>query len=135
LRPIVERTSPNVLDEFTGKVVDVVLEKNTFADSDTDQYHISMEASDVDVKGKTGLIHEWIRLSPKTKQEAVPEGSVMDKYLTALELVLPEAKKEKAIDGALKLMIGKAFIFKKVKLGRSFEGHPARAMWTPHARA
>jgi hypothetical protein len=131
---VVERTSPNILEEFKGEVVSVDLEKNQFADSESDQYHVSIKGLDIEVSGKTGLIHEWIRLSPKTRQEAVPEGSIVDKYLTQLELVLPEAKKMKTVDEAFKLMVGKSFVFKKVKLGKSFEGHAARSIWIPHSR-
>jgi hypothetical protein len=128
---MVDRVGANVLDEFEGKVVDVVLEKNTFADSESSQYHITMSGENIEVKGKTGVIHEWIRLSPKTTEESIPEGSIVDKYLTQLEIVLPEAKKAKTLADAFVLMKGKTFLFKKVKLGKAFEGHPARALWLP----
>ena len=128
---IVERTGQNMLEEFEGKVIDVVLEKNTFADNETSQYHLTIEGLNIDVKGKTGHIHEWIRLSPKAKEEAVPEGSIVDKYLTQLEIVLPEVKKAKTLGDAFGMMKGKSFVFKKVKLGRAFEGNPARSLWLP----
>jgi hypothetical protein len=128
---MVERTAPTGLESFEGKVVDIVLEKNTFQDTESDQYHISMEPTTLAVKGKTGFLHEWLRLSPKTTQTAVPEGSVVERYLAQVELCIPEARKEKTLDAALKLMKGRLFEFRKVKLGRSYEGRPAREVWTP----
>jgi hypothetical protein len=128
---MVERVGANILEEFEGRVIDVVLEKNQFADSESDQFHVTMEGLNIEVKGKTGVLHEWIRLSPKTTQESIPEGSIIDKYLTQLEIVLPEAKKAKTLNEAFGLMKGKVFLFKKIKLGKAFEGHPARAVWLP----
>lgn len=128
---MVDRMTQTGLEEFEGKVMDVVLEKNTFQDTESDQYHITMEPTTLTVKGKTGLLHEWLRLSPKTTQTAVPEGSVVERYLAQVELCLTEARKLKTLDEALKLMKGKTFLFKKVKLGRSYEGRPAREVWTP----
>lgn len=125
------RQTANILDEFKGVVEDVILEKNTLADAEQDQYHIVMNPEDVEVKGKTGKLHEWIRLSPKTTQESIPEGSIIDKFLTQLEIVLPDSKKAKTLDEAFGMMKDKKFLFKRVKLGKSFEGHPARSVWTP----
>jgi hypothetical protein len=127
---MVERTQPQGLEEFTGKVEDVVLEKNTFADTESDQYHIIMVPIDIKVGGKTERLHEWIRLSPKTTQTSIPEGSVVDRYLQQVEVCIPAAKKAKTIAEALGMMKGRTFKFKKVKLGRSFEGKPAREVWT-----
>jgi hypothetical protein len=126
---MVTRTQANLLEEFKGKVEDVILEKNTFSDVEADQYHIIMAPIDVKVAGKTERLHEWVRLSPKTTQMSIPEGSIVDRYLQQVEACLPEAKKAKTINEALELMKGHTFQFKRVKLGRSFEGKPAREMW------
>ena len=131
MRPIVERTTQTGMEEFEGTVKDVVLEKNSFQDEISDQYHITMEPTTLVIKGKTGFLHEWLRLSPKTTQTAVPEGSVVERYLAQVELCLSEARKAKTLNEALALMKGKTFLFKKVKLGRSYEGRPAREVWTP----
>jgi hypothetical protein len=128
---MVDRVTQTGLEEFEGKVVDIVLEKNTFQDTESDQYHITMEPTTLTIKGKTGFLHEWLRLSPKTTQTAVPEGSVVERYLAQVELCLTDARKEKTLSGALNMMKGKTFLFKKVKLGRSYEGRPAREVWTP----
>jgi hypothetical protein len=128
---MVERKQAGTFDEFVGKVVDVSREKNEFGDNDNDQYHITMQPTDREIKGSTGLMHEWIRLSAKASEESIPEGSVMDKYLTQVELLMPAAKKEKSILGALSVLKGKTFVFRKVKLGRSYEGHEAKGYWVP----
>jgi len=128
---MVERVTQTLMESFEGKVTDVTLEKNTFQDTESDQYHISMEPTTIVVKGKTGFLHEWLRLSAKTTQTAIPEGSVVERYLSQVELCLPEARKAKTLNEALNLMKGRTFEFKKVKLGRSYEGKPAREVWTP----
>jgi len=128
---MVERTTINALEEFKGKVEEVILEKNTFDDNDADQYHIVMDPVDMEVGGKTQRLHEWIRLSPKATQTQVPEGSVVERYLSQIEILVPEAKKAKTLDEAFALLKGKTFVFKKVALGRSYEGRPARKLWVP----
>jgi hypothetical protein len=128
---MVERQSSQGLEEFKGIVAEVVLEKNTFGDAESDQYHITMKPEGLQMKGKTGFIHEWVRLSTKATQKSVPEGSIVERYLSQLEVVLPEAKKAKTLDEAFSLMKGKKFLFRRVKLGRAFEGKPAREMWVP----
>lgn len=131
---MVDRSTSNALEEFVGVVEDVVLEKNTFADNDSDQFHIIMDPEDVDIQGKTGKLHEWVRLSPKTTDTTVPEGSVVERYLSQIELVVTEAKKAKTLKEAFDMMKGKKFQFKRVALGRAFEGKPARKLWVPTAK-
>lgn len=131
---VVERQTANLLEEFSGEVVDVQLEMNQFADTDSSQFHITMKPTDKEIKGKTGMLHEWIRMSPKSKEEIIPEGSILDKYLTQVEMLVPEAKKAKTLTEAFATIKGKKFTFKKVKLGRSFEGHAAREYWVPVRR-
>jgi hypothetical protein len=132
---MVERNTSTGLEEFKGVVVDVVLEKNTLGDNEADQYHITMKPEGITMKGKTGMLHEWVRLSAKATQKSVPEGSIVERYLSQLEVVLPDAKKAKTLDEAFSLMKGKRFLFRRVKLGRAFEGKPARELWCPVAPA
>jgi hypothetical protein len=117
------------LNECDAVVVDVTLESNQLQQGAT-QYHITLDPENIEIKGKTGFLHEWIR-SPKTStNELVPPGSVVDRYLQQVEIVLPEAKKAKTVLEALLLMKGKKFKFKRLKLGKAFEGHEAREYWT-----
>jgi len=132
---MVERTTPGEgkrLEEFTGKVTDVALEVSTFEDNaEQQQYHITMVPEGVTIKGKTGALHEWIKLSPKATQKSVPEGSVVERYLSQLEVVLPESKSAKTLSEAFGMMKGKRFKFKRLKLGRPFKGQPAKELWVP----
>lgn len=129
---VVDRNKNDGLVEFVGVVADVVLEKNTFTgDDESTQYHITMKPEGIAMKGKTGFIHEWVRLSAKATQKSVPEGSIIERYLSQLEVVMPDAKKAKTLDEAFAMMKGKSFLFRRVKLGRAFQGNQPRDMWTP----
>jgi hypothetical protein len=136
LRTIVGRnTAGEGLEEFKGIVVDVTLEKNSKFDTDQDQYHITMRPEGVTMKGKTGVFHEWVKFSKKATQKSVPEGSIMERYLSQIETLIPEAKKAETLDQAFALLKGKKFLFRKVKLGRAFQGNQPKEMWTPVAMA
>lgn len=130
---MVIRVEPKMFDDFVGTVEDVQLESNQLGEESTQQYHISVKAEDVEIKGKTGLIHEWIRMSKTAKEDSVPQGSVLDRYLSQIELVVPEAKEAETLKDAFDLLKGKKFQFKRMKLGKSFEGHEARNYWVPFA--
>lgn len=126
---MVDRSVAKQFEEFTGVVVDVQLEQNQIGENETAQFHITMKPEGMEIKGKTGFLHEWIRFSPQAKEDLIPEGSVMDKYLTQIELLIPEAKKAKTASEAFGLLKGRKFLFRKAKLGRSFQNQPAREYW------
>jgi hypothetical protein len=130
---LVQRTKAAIFDVFIGKVDDVkIVDDPVREEEEGQQYHIEMSCLDKEIKGETGKLHEWIRISAKATDDTVPEGSVLDKYLEELESVLPDARKEGlTIMQVLSLMKGKVFQFRKKKLGRSFEGHEAKPYWTP----
>lgn len=129
---MVERTeSGKGLDEFEGVVEKVEFESGI---EDRKQYHITIGPTSLVVKGATGKIHEWIPMSPKSTEESVPQGSVMDRYLTQVEICITEAKKAPTCSAALNLMVGKKFRFKRLKLGKDFDGHAAREYIVPVVR-
>lgn len=97
------------------------------------QYHLSIKPEGIDIKGATGVMHEWVPMSPKATENSVPQGSVMDKYLTQIEICISKAKKVETIQEAFDLLKGQKFKFKKIKLGQSFEGHPAKEYIVPVA--
>lgn len=131
---MVERLAQSAgLEEVDAKVVKVTLEKNNLGNNESDQIHIEFEPLTVKIKGATGRLHEWVRFSAKASQTAVPEGSVLERYLSQLELLIPDAKKAKTVSEAFAMMEGRVFKFKKVKLGRAYEGRQAREVWTPVA--
>ena len=116
------------MDEFEAIVESVELETGI---QDRKQYHIVMNPTSVEVKGATGRMHEWLPVSPRATEEAVPQGSVMDRYLTQVEICVKGAKTCKTIKEELGLMVGKKFRFKKIKLGKDFNGQPAREYSVP----
>jgi len=131
---MVERTKAEGLDEFQGTVLEVTLEPSQLEGmEDQEQFHIFMEPVDKKImkNSKTGGFHEWIRLSPKATESSVPEGSVADRYIEEIELLIPEAKKKKLITEVFQLLKDKTFLFKKKKLGRSYEGKEAKGYWVP----
>ena len=127
---MVERAEQKGLEEFEGTVDNIEMEQGI---EDRKQYHIYIDPIDIEIKGATGKLHEWVPMSPKATEESVPQGSVMDRYLTQVEICISAAKKSKTIKEALGLMKGKKFKFKRLKLGKDFEGHPAREYIVPVA--
>lgn len=127
---MVQRAEQKGLEEFEGIVEDIQFEVGI---EDRRQYHVIIDATSIEVGGATGKIHEWIPMSPKCTEEVVPQQSVMDRYLQQLEIVLSDAKKAKTIAIALGLMKGKKFKFKRLKLGKDFEGHAAKEYIVPVA--
>jgi hypothetical protein len=124
----IERTEAQGLEEFKGTVESVELEDSKLIDAGS-QFHIKIKALDVKVEGKTGYIHDWIRQTETTTANSVPRGSVIDRYLAQLEIVMPEVKKCTTVEQAFKLLVGKTFTFKKMALGKAFSGHEARSYW------
>lgn len=127
---MVERVESTGLQDFTATVTSVQLEEGI---EDRKQYHIEMKPHDIEVQGATGKFHEWIAMSPKCTEEKVPQGSVMDRYLTQIEICISEAKKAKTINDAFNLMVDKKFKFKRIKLGKDFDGHKAKEYLVPVA--
>jgi hypothetical protein len=125
---LVERRESQGLEEFEGIVEKVEFESGI---EDRKQYHITINATSIKVAGATGKIHEWIPMSPKSTEESVPQGSVMDRYLTQVEICVAAAKKAPTVKGALGLLVGKKFRFKRLKLGKDFDGHAAREYIVP----
>lgn len=130
---MVERkeSSGGMLEEFEGTVKQVEFEQGI---EDRKQYHVFIQPTSFEVRGATGLIHEWIPMSPKAQEDEIPQGSVMDRYLTQVEICISDAKKAKTVKDALNLMVGKKFRFKRLKLGRDFEGHSAKEYIVPVVR-
>jgi len=126
-----------MIEEFDGKVVEVAIEpsqlKDDSGESLGDQVHIQIEPTDKELlkDSKTGKMHDWIRISPKATETTVPEGSVADRFLQAVENIVSEAKKTEKVLEVFQLLNEKTFTFKRQKLGKSFGGHEARDYWVP----
>ena len=130
---IVQRTKAEMIEEFEGTVKDVTVEPSQLEDVEQEQYHIQIEPKDKTIlkDSKTGMFHEWIRMSPKATDTTVPEGSIADRYIQEVEMVLSEAKKLENIAEVFALLKGKSFLFKRKVLGKSYEGKESKPKWIP----
>jgi hypothetical protein len=113
------------LQEFEAKVISVELEHGV---EDRRQYHIKMDRG-----GDAKILNEWISLSPRATEETIQQGSVIDRFLTQLEICIKAAKSAKTVGDAMKMMEGKKFRFQRIKLGKDFNGQPAREYYVPVA--
>ncbi len=122
-----------MIEEFEGEIKDVTIEPSQLKDVEQEQFHISIKPKDSSIlkESKTGMFHEWIRLSKTATDSTVPEGSVADRYIQEIETLISEAKKMDTVVEVFALLKGKSFLFKKKILGKSFEGKEARQYWTP----
>jgi len=123
--------SSGKLEEIEGFVESVEAESNTVG---TTQYHVLIRPTNVEVKGKTGRFHEWVPMSKTATEETVPHGSVMERYITHMEIAVPAIKKAPTIKSAFALLVGKKFRFQRMKLGRDYDGNPAREYLVPVAQ-
>lgn len=127
---MVERTEAT-FDRFEGEVAEVQLEEPT-KEGMQKQWHIQIKALKKEIKGKTGLIHCWVRETDTTTGESVPRGSVIERYLTELEDIHgDEIKNLKTVKECFEFMKGKKYLFKSKVLGRAFEGHEPAGYWVP----
>lgn len=129
---MVRTTTTEGLDEIDGTCTSVAVEKSGKIE-DLEQYHIMIKPTDSSIlkESKTGHFHEWIRISPKTTDESVPEGSVIHRYIQEIESLFSEAKKLEMVEEVFHLLVGKRFVWKRKQLGRSYKGFEASDYWCP----
>ena len=128
---LVERIDGKFDPEFVGNVEKVEFEVGI---EDRRQYHVFIEPVDFEVHGATARLHEWVPVSKQSTEDQIQGGSVMDSYLRQVEICLPAAKKAKSLKEAFQLLVGHKFRFQRIKLGREYDGHPAREYIVPVAR-
>lgn len=131
---MVKRTSSEGIDVFEGTVE--VLEKVPSQLNEGEmQYHIGMKPSDENLlkDTKTGMFHEWVRITKTSSENNVAEGSILDNYLKEVEATVPESKKCDTVTEALETIKGRKLRFIKKVLGRSFEGKSSKPMFVPNA--
>lgn len=95
------------------------------------QFHLTITPLDVEIKGKTGMMHEWIGIPETATDTSVPQGSVVDRYIEAIEDVHREAKTKKTVQEVFNLMKGNSYLFVKKQLGKAFQGKQAADHWVP----
>lgn len=123
--------STGKMDEIEGVVESVNPEIS--AATGLTQYHLIINPTNFKVKGKTGKLHEWVGMSKTASEEQVPQGSVLERYLTQIEICVPAAKKAATIKQAFGMLVGKKFRFQRIKLGKEFDGNPAKEYIVPVA--
>jgi hypothetical protein len=128
---MVVRNDAQGLTNFEG-----VVSKVEFQPSQTgeypDQYKITIKT---DVSKKSGFMYEWVGLSKNTTDKEIPTGSVIERYITEIETVLPEAKKPELTVGEIfNLLVGKKFKFVRKTLGKAYKGNPAKEFWVPQQK-
>jgi len=128
---VVIRNTAGNFTEFKGQVVEVAKEQSGLGSGDKFQYHIKILPTEKEIKGNTGFMHEWIPISMTATDSSIPEGSVLDKFISELEILIPKVKLIENVDDAMKEMEGKTFLFVQKKLGRSFSGYDAKQYWIP----
>lgn len=119
-------------DAFKGTIVTVTREPSGLeGQEEKERFHLEIEPLNVEIKGKTGKMHEWYPISDKTTETEFMENSVLDNLAKELNILVDGFEKTELINDAFKLLEGKSFLFRKIRLGRSFEGKEAKEYWTP----
>ena len=131
---MVERTTSEGVDRFEGSV-EVIEKVPSQLNEGEFQWHIAMKPADDNMlkDTKTGMFHEWLRITKTSTDTSVAEGSVLDAYLKEVETAIPESKKAETVEDALKAMEGKKIRFVKKVLGRTFEGKQSNPVFVPNA--
>lgn len=130
---MVDRAKPEFVDRFVGEIISANIETSQNVEISQLQYHLQLKPDNVELlkSSKTGFFHEWIRISEKTEDGKIVEGSVLDRYVAEIELLIPETKKLKTHKEVFDSVVGKRFEFARKKLGKSFSGHDAKEYWIP----
>jgi len=128
IKLVIRNTAGN-FTEFKGQVVEVAKEQSGLGSGDKFQYHIKILPTEKEIKGNTGFMHEWLPISATASDNSIPEGSILDKYITEIELLIPKTKLMENVDDVMQEMVGKTFLFVQKKLGRSFSGYDAKQYW------
>lgn len=127
------------IESFDGIVKELEILTGEFEGEQTKQLHMSISPVDEAAKEalkdtKTKMLHNFIRISPKTEDDAVPEGSNLEKYLIEIESVLPETKKQKtwleAFETLKKYQI--KYVYKKI--GKAYQGHEGTSYYVPQSK-
>jgi hypothetical protein len=130
---IVEIIESEGFSEFDAVVENVVVEKSKLKDAvNKEQYHITMKPLDKQIKGKSGVMHEWVQISEKSSEEQVQAKSALGQYIA--QLIKLHGKQVKALETVTETMAfmkGRKYTFEKKELGSAFMGHPAKSYWFP----
>jgi hypothetical protein len=131
---MVERTESKGFDEFEGQVAKVEeVESSIKADDGGEarkQYKIHIATIPASLT-KSGMMYTWIGIPQSAKGDSIPNGSVIDAYIRALERLDSQIKKLKTHKEVFGWMEGKKFQFNREQLGKAYKGHPPADYWIP----
>ena len=131
---MVKRTKAEMVEAFDG-ICDVIEVVSDQINEGKEQIHLEIKPDDSSIlEGtKTGKFHVWLRMTEKTTESSVPEGSNLDRYLQEIETVCSEAKKAEKVIDAVNVLKGKHVHFVRKIIGRSFKGFEARPIFVPQS--
>jgi len=124
------------IPEFKGKVEKAELEDKEFDGKKRKQYHIIYLPLDNEVKelikdSKTQRLHDFIPISETTTDNLIAEGSNLDNYISEIEYVMEETKNFETHNEVIQYLVGKTFLLKKKKIGRSYAGYEGKEVYIP----
>jgi hypothetical protein len=126
---MVERTEAQGFEEFVGTVETVEIVESGIKEGGK-QIKLSIKTDPEDLT-KSGYMYNWVGIPRTATENSVPQGSVIDAYIRALERLNAEMKKAKSVNAVFEWMQGKKFLFSKEKLGKAYGGHEAADYWVP----
>lgn len=124
-------TSSDLFEEFKGNVTNVEIDSPPHF-PEIKQYHLFVKPCEVNVKGKSGVFHIFVRIPKKTLESGeLVEGSVLYRYVQEIQSLVKESKDATKIEEVFEAILNKTFLFKKQILGQSYKGNAARQYFTP----
>ena len=133
---MVERLEGKNIEEFVGKLERVTYEDCPHYEGQTEnrqQYHLEIRPEDVNLLAgsKTGMMHCFLRQSPKGTDDKVVQDSVIDRYLMEVENLFPEVKKMTSVKASFEFMKGKKILWRLKRVGKAYNGKPASEEYCP----
>ena len=131
---MVERTKAEMTESFDGMCTKIEIVPDQMNEG-MNKIHLELAQDDEELLAdtKTQRFHVWLRMTDKTTDKSVPEGSKIEAYLKEIEIVIKEAKKAVKVLDAFKTLEGKHVRYVRKVLGRSYKGYEARPDFVPQA--
>jgi len=128
---MVERTEAKSFEEFEGVVENVETVDSKFTRGGQEepgkQYKISIKTD----ASQSGYMYTWVGIPATATGGSVPQGSVIDAYVRAIERLETSLKKAATVQEVFDWLKGKKFQFSREQLGKAFGGHEAADYWVP----
>lgn len=121
------------IEKFEGVMESWDIETNSDGQNAVHMVFNPLEKDIIDTikKSKTNRLHNYIRLSPKTENDVIPDGSSFAMFLREVIIVEPETKKLNSWQEMVEYLKGKKYLFQKKKIGKDYDGHKGRSAYIP----